>query len=414
MALLRSTVRPRYAPKSYFGRPMTSFFSSIQPLPEDPIFGLQVEFNKDPRNDKINLSIGAYQNNEGLWEVFSAVRKAEKILLDEKLNKEYLRIEGLTDYINATQKLIFGDVNENVFAAQTVGGTSALRMGGDFLAQNITKKIYLSNPTWPNHSRIFTHAGMTVEEYPYYDTKKHALDFQGMCDKIHTIPSGSAILLHGCCHNPSGLDPSHEQWKELSQLIKKQNLFPFFDLAYQGFGVGIEEDAYPIRLFLEEGHELFVAYSYSKNFGLYGERVGLLAAVTHSNSEANKIGSVLKGIIRGNYSNPPLQGARIVSTVLQTPDLRSVWVDELNKIRTRTQNMREKLFQGLNGNREEFEFLKNQKGMFSYSGLNTDQVGRLQKEYGIYMLKSGRINVSGLNDNNIKSVIEAIHEVIKT
>lgn len=409
MALLRSTVRPRYAPNNYLGKNMTSFFSSIQALPEDPIFGLQIEFNKDPRKNKINLSIGAYQTNEGQWEVFSAVRKAEKILLDQNLNKEYLGIDGHPEFIKATTQLIFGELSDNIYAAQTVGGTCALRMGGDLLSQNITKKMYISNPTWPNHNRIFSYAGMTIEEYPYYDAKNHSLNFQGMCEKIRAMPSGSAILLHGCCHNPSGLDPSQEQWKELSQLIKKQRIFPFFDLAYQGFGNGIEEDAYPIRLFKADGHEMLVAYSYSKNFGLYGERVGLLAAVTHSPSEANNIGSLIKAIIRGNYSNPPLHGARIVSTVLQSPELKANWMNELGRIRTRIQTMREKLFQGLN-----FDFLKKQKGMFSYSGLNGDQVGRLQKEYGIFMLKSGRINVSGLNDNNINTVIHAIHEVIKT
>ena len=392
---------------------MTSFFSTIQQLPEDPIFGLQVEYNKDPRNTKINLSIGAYQNGQGQWEVFSAVKKAEQILVTQNLNKEYLPIEGDANYIKETVRLIFGNVPENVFAAQTVGGTSALRIGGDFLSQNITKKIYISNPTWPNHNRIFSHAGMIVEEYPYYDVKNHTLDFEKFCQSIQKMPAGSAILLHGCCHNPSGIDPTQDQWRELSKLIKKQNLFPFFDLAYQGFGAGIEEDAFAIRQFAADGHQMLVAYSYSKNFGLYGERVGLLAALTENKDEATKIGSVIKGIIRGCYSNPPLHGARIVATVLQNPELRKIWMNELSSIRNRTQTMREKLLDGLNGDSAQFSFLKKQKGMFSYSGLTTDQVARLQKDFAIYMLKSGRINVTGLNDNNIQTIIHAIHEVIK-
>jgi aspartate/tyrosine/aromatic aminotransferase len=392
---------------------MPSFFSSLKQLPDDPIFGLQVEFNQDPRKNKINLSIGAYQNDDGHWEVFTAVREAEKILLDKNLDKEYQGIEGHPAFIKETLRLIFGEVPENSFGAQTIGGTCALRLGGDFLAQNLTKTILVSNPTWPNHARIFNHAGMTVEEYPYYDTKNHALNFEAMCDKIKSTPAGCAILLHGCCHNPSGIDPTQEQWKELSLLIKKHNLFPFFDLAYQGFGFGIEEDAFPIRQFAQDGHEMLVAYSYSKNFGLYGERIGLLAAVTQNKEEALKVGSIFKTIIRGSYSNPPLQGARIIATVLQSTELKKIWKEELTQIRMRTQMMRQKLLEGLNDSNGSFDFLKKQKGMFSYSGLNAEQVGSLQKEYGIYMLKSGRINVTGLNEKNINSVINSISEVTK-
>ncbi len=389
---------------------MTSFFLPVPQLPEDPIFGLQAEFNSDPRSQKINLSIGAYQNSEGKPQVFDVVRKAEQLILNQNLNKEYLGIEGQKDYIKMTLELILGKTTEDFFAVQTIGGTSALRLGAELLSKHITKSIFISNPTWANHQNIFSQAGMAIEQYPYYDLQGHRLDFEGMAAKIKLMPRGSAVLLHGCCHNPSGIDPTVEQWKVLSKLILEQHLFPFFDFAYQGFGVGVEADAFPIRQFREDGHEMLVAYSYSKNFGLYGERAGLLAVITNEKQATERAASVIKNVIRSMYSNPPLHGARIISTVLKNPDLRAEWLTELETIRKRIQDTRETFYQGLDG---KFQFIQHQRGMFSFSGLNVDQVERLKKEYGIYLVKSGRINIAGLNEKNIGSVIDAILNVIK-
>lgn len=397
-----------------------SFFESVQLLPADPIFGLPAIFNADPRKNKVNLGIGIYMDSEGKPTVLNCVRKAEKILLDQKLNKDYQPIDGNPDFIQESLKLIFGKSckgieDKEIFGAQTVGGTGALRLGSEFLSQEISKTIFISNPSWPNHKPIFTRAGMAVHYYPYYDMNSHRIEFDDMCNAIGTMHPGSVILLHACCHNPTGMDLSFDQWKQLSALILKQKIVPFFDFAYQGFGKGFEEDAKPIRYFYEQGHEMLVAYSFSKNFAVYGERVGLLAIVTHNSEAVKRIGSQVKQIIRGMYSTPPLHGMRVITTILKSPELTQEWLQELDNMRDRVKEMRKTLVAGLlsQSQHQDFSFLNAQFGLFSFCGLNQDQVQSLRKENAIFMPDNGRINVAGLNAHNmdyvIKSILSTLH-----
>ncbi len=394
-----------------------SFFQSIEMLPADPILSLPILFNADPRSQKVNLGIGAYRNGEGQPIILSCVKKAEAFVLEKQRNKEYLPVEGDPTFIAETIKLIYGDQSpliksEEVFCAQTIGGSGALRIGAEFLATSgiSNGKIYLPQPTWPNHRLIFKKAGLHFESYSYYDSVKHDLDFSGMCAAIRKMPERSIILLHGCCQNPTGIDPTADQWQEICQLIKKQNVIPFIDLAYQGFGQDLEADAAAVRLFVLQGVECFVSNSYAKNLGLYGERVGSLSIVTFQKELSKKVGSQIKQIIRGNYSTPPLHGARIVTTILQSPSLKAEWHQELGMMRERIINMRKSLVAGLVSQKKgkDFSLLKDQKGIFSYSGLNPEQVSQLQKEYGIYMASDGRINVAGLNQHNLEYVVNAI------
>lgn len=386
-----------------------SYFDNVAKLPEDPILGLSIAFAADPRPHKVNLGVGAYRDAEGKPYVLSCVRKAEQILLEKQLNKEYLPIKGDPDFLQTSVKLIFGESqrsNAELFSIQALGGTGALRLGGDFLAQNTGRTIFIPDPTWLNHRRVFTHAKLQVETYPYYDFKERCLDFAGLCAAIQKMPAGSAIVLHSSCHNPTGIDPTIEQWKELSALIKKQHVLPFFDLAYAGLGKGFEQDVFPIKHFAEQGHELFCATSYSKMFGLYGERVGMLTVIS-PRSEA--IGSHLKVLARGSYSNPPLHGERIVTTILQSEALKTEWLHELEGMRTRIQGLRQKLVAALiTGGIETAKELSTQQGMFAYTGLDQELLQRLCDEYAIYMADSGRINLAGLNARNFDYVVDAL------
>lgn len=384
-------------------------------MPEDPIFGLSIAFASDPRQNKINLGIGAYQTEQGEPLVLSCVRKAEEVILRKQLNKAYLPIEGDGRFIRCILELLLGNNSplfqtNNYFAAQTVGGASALRIAGEFLAKLISKTIFISHPTWSNHRQIFEMAGLTVCIYPYFDEQSGQLDFTGLCKAITKMPQGSIILLHGCCHNPTGIDPSFEQWQELSSLIKKQQIIPLFDIAYQGLGDGLDQDAEAIRYFVRQEHELLITYSCSKNFGLYGERAGLLAIVCGQSGQPSKMGSQVKCLIRGNYSNPPLHGARIVSTILSSNELDLEWKAELQSMRKRIQQMRNDLAAELFAKMPtaDFSYIKHQKGLFSYSGLKPDQVQFLRQEKGIYMPSSGRINMAGLNAQNIPRVANAL------
>lgn len=395
------------------------FFNDIPQLPDDPILGLPIAFAADPRPNKINLGIGAYKTAEGHPLVLKSVRKAESLLLQKNLPKDYLPIEGDADFLRCSLQLLFGSNSPlwqtgRFFAAQSVGGASALRIGAEFLAKLVSKTVFISQPSWSNHKQIFERAGLNVGSYPYFDPHTFMLDFSGMCEAIKNMPPGSVILLHGCCHNPTGIDPSFEQWKELSNLIKKQQLIPFFDLAYQGFGRGLDEDAQAIRHFVNEGHEMLIAYSFSKNFGLYGERVGFLTVVCSSVDRVPKIASQIRSLIRGNYSNPPLHGARIVSTILKSPELTQEWKTELNNMCERVKEMRKALIAALlvKGQNRNFSYMNQQIGLFSFTGLSPEQVQRLRKEKAIYMPNSGRINVAGLNTQNVSHVAEALLSVM--
>jgi aspartate aminotransferase len=388
-----------------------SYFDNVTKLPEDPILGLSIAFAADPRPNKVNLGVGAYRDAEGKPFVLSSVLKAERILLEKQLNKEYLPIKGDPDFLNSSVKQIFGEAlqqrcNAQMFSIQALGGTGALRLGGEFLSQDSMRTIYIPDPSWLNHRRVFTHARMQVDTYPYYDSVRKCLDFPGLCAAIRKMPARSVILMHACCHNPTGFDPSIEQWKELSTLIKNQGILPFFDLAYAGLGQGFDEDIFPIRYFVEQGHELFCATSYSKMFGLYGERVGMLTIVSpHSDA----IGSHLKVLARGCYSNPPLHGERIVTTILQSQSLRQEWLQELEGMRTRIQDQRQRLVSALiSKGIESANELSKQQGMFAYTGLDQECLQRLCQEHAIYMADSGRINLAGLNAKNFVYVVAAL------
>lgn len=397
-----------------------SFFESLEQFPEDQIFGLPKIFKADPRPKKVNLGIGAYQDSEGKPFILTTVREVELSLIEHETTKEYLPIDGNPEFIQEILKVIYGDkcpqlLEGKIFAAQSIGGTGALRVGGEFLAQTISRSIYISDPTWPNHRSIFTRAGMKVDLYHYYDAQNHQVDFDSICATIKAMPPASVIVLQPCCHNPTGIDLTFDQWKELSTLIKKQRIFPLFDFAYQGFGKDLEEDAKPIRYFVEQGHEMIVTSSFSKNFGLYGERVGLVSLVTSNAVSAQKAGSQIKQIIRASYSNPPRFGAAIIAAILKSEDLKKGWKRELQSMRDRIVEMREALTFGLmeRSMHKDFSFLNRQKGIFSFTGLSPQQVLRLREEKGIYLLENSRMSVAGLNPHNLDYVIESILDVTK-
>lgn len=395
------------------------FFDKVTMAAEDPILSLNTSFAKDVRSSKVNLGVGAYKTSDLQPMVLSTIKKAENIIASSEHNHEYLPIDGDKEFLRLISELIFGRDSEvlssgRLYSAQTIGGTGALRIGADFLAQEVGSSLYLSDPTWANHKPLFTRAGHQIEFYPYYDRKTHKLDFSGMCDAIKRMPEGSIILLHACCHNPTGMDPSLEQWKEISSVIKERFLVPFFDFAYQGFGNGLVEDSEVIRHFAKEGHEMLISYSCSKNFGLYGERVGAFFVLTGEKMIAEKVQSRVKSIVRANYSSPPSYGAKLVKTILSSDSLTQEWQKELQNMRERISEMRKAFASGLLAKTQQydFSFMHDQRGMFSFSGLEKDHVDRLIAEYGIYMPGSGRINVAGLSSSNLEYVVDAVVSVI--
>jgi len=390
------------------------FFTKVPLAPPDPILGLTVAFQQDVRAHKVNLGVGLYKTEELKTPVLESVKAAEAALLRVEMSKEYLPIEGEKQYLEQMGALIFGREvwgreRERVASFQTVGGTGALKIGGTFLKEEAEHPIWLSTPTWPNHRGVFSHCGLKVEFYPYYDSVHHRVDFDSMMACLQTLHAGTIVLLHASCHNPTGCDLSLEQWRVLSELFRTNHLIPFFDFAYQGFGVGLEEDAEPIRLFAKEGLEMLVAVSNAKNFSLYAERVGSLFIAAESTQSAQRIVSRVKQMIRTNYSNPPMHGAHVASHILSTPPLRKQWEGELMQMRERINAMRALLVQRLGA--AAFGHLGDGRGMFGFLGLNKSQVERLTAEYGIYMPSDGRINVCGLNRQNIDPVAEAILNV---
>lgn len=394
--------------------------NSVEQLPDDPIFGTTALFVADPRPHKVNLSIGTYRNEQGLPAVFQSVREAEKKIVAANLNKEYLPIEGLASFNQRMSALLFSDSltaisGDNFFSAQTPGGTAALRIAGEFLRRNISPVIYLPDPTWSNHEQIFSYAGMEIRSYPYKDPERQLLDFPSILQAIQKMTPNSILLLQASCHNPTGIDFSPGQWQELSQLIKQRGLFPLFDAAYQGLGQGIEEDLAAVRQFVHDGHELIVAASCAKNFGLYGERVGVLAVVCHGVGASSRVGSQFKKLIRSSYSNPPLHGARIVSEILGSTDLKEAWKNELSFMRERIQTMRALLAARLYaaGVPQEKAAFSNQNGMFSLLGLSDNQLLTLREKHALYLAKHGRLNIAGLHAGNIQSTVEALAEVMR-
>ncbi|MCX8601807.1 MULTISPECIES: aromatic amino acid transaminase [unclassified Gilliamella] len=390
-------------------------FEYLLQAPADPILGLADLYNSDERTNKINLSVGVYKDETTKTPILESVKKAERLLLDEETTKSYLPIDGVPLFNLATQKLLFGSEMERARTAQAPGGTGALRIMADFLSRRTkVKRIWVSNPSWPNHRSVFQTAGLEVREYRYYDAQNHGLDFAGLMEDLNLVTAGEAVLFHGCCHNPTGIDPTPEQWQAISELALKNGWLPLFDLAYQGFGQGIEEDVYGLRLFANHHPELLIASSYSKNFGLYNERVGAFTLIAADAEIADRSFSQVKTIIRANYSNPPAHGAKIVSYILNNDELKEEWIDELTSMRQRIHRMRQLFVKTLQdkGANQDFSFIAKQNGMFSFSGLSEEQVLKLRDNYGIYIVNSGRINVAGMTLDNMSRLCESIVDVL--
>ena len=396
-----------------------SLFATVELVPGDPILGLTEAYNADTRPGKVNLGVGIYYDEQGCIPLLDSVRKVEQALAAEAKPRGYLPIDGLPAYTLATQKLLFGAQSElleagRVVTSQTVGGSGALRIGADFLKRALPNaRIAISNPSWENHRVVFSTAGFEVSDYTYFDPATHGLDFAGMLADLGALEPGTVILLHACCHNPTGADLSVEQWKQVVALVKDRNLLPFIDIAYQGFDQGTEADAIAIRLFAESGIPAFVvASSYSKSFSLYGERVGALSIVAADREEAKRVQSQVKRTIRANYSSPSTHGGALVAGVLGSNELRAEWEQELGEMRSRIHSLRAALVEKLAVlGAPEFGFIQQQAGMFSYSGLSKAQVDRLREEYAIYAIGTGRICVAALSQNNLDKVAEAVYAV---
>lgn len=399
----------------------TSLLASIELAPRDPIFGLTEAFNADTRPTKVNLGAGVYSNDDGKVPLLRAVREAEKRRLEAAQPRGYLPIDGLAAYDTAVQTLLFGASSPvltegRVVTAQALGGTGALKIGADLIKRfNPTARVLISDPSWENHRALFEGAGFIVEQYPYYDPATHGVNFAGMLAALNAAPAGTVVVLHACCHNPTGVDMTPAQWAQVVDVVRARGLLPFLDMAYQGFADGIDADGAAVRLFADAGVSFFVASSFSKSFSLYGERVGALSIVAASKDEATRVLSQLKRVIRTNYSTPPTHGGTVVATVLAEPALRQMWEAELGEMRDRIKAMRNRLVEGLKtrGVALDLGFINTQRGMFSYSGLSAAQVERLQKEFGIYALSTGRICVAALNTRNIEYVCDAIAAVLR-
>lgn len=397
-----------------------TMFSHIQPAPADPILGLGETFKAETRSEKINLGIGVYKDANGQTPIVKAVKEAETRLLAHEKTKNYLTIDGIADFNKQTQTLLFGDNAEVITSgraktAQSLGGTGALRIAAEFIKrQTNAKNVWISTPTWPNHNAIFNAVGINIKEYRYYDKDTKSLDWDNMLADLSQAEAGDVVLLHGCCHNPTGIDPTAEQWQTLADLSAQKGWLPLFDFAYQGFANGLDEDAMGLRTFVKNHRELLVASSFSKNFGLYNERVGAFTLIADNAEVADNAFSQIKSIIRVLYSNPSSHGASAVATVLSDPKLKADWIEELAQMRNRIKAMRTKFVQTLKdkGAKQNFDFIISQNGMFSFSGLTAEQVDRLKDEFAIYAVRSGRINVAGITDENIDRLCESIIKVL--
>lgn len=398
-----------------------SLFSAVEMAPRDPILGLNEAYNADARPHKVNLGVGVYYDEQGRIPLLRAVAEAEKQRVAAQAPRGYLPIEGIAAYDQAVQHLLFGAesslINEGrAITVQAVGGTGALKIGADFLKRLLPDAVVaISDPSWENHRALFEGAGFPVQSYRYYDAASNGLNREGFLADLQALPERSVVVLHACCHNPTGVDLQPADWQAVLEVVKARNLVPFLDIAYQGFGDGIEEDAQAVRLFADSGLTFLVSSSFSKSFSLYGERVGALTLVSESREESARVLSQVKRVIRTNYSNPPTHGATIVATVLSNPELRALWETELGEMRQRIRTMRNALVEGLAaaGATRDFAFVNAQRGMFSYSGLTTEQVERLKTDFGIYAVSTGRICVAALNERNLPPTIQAIAAVLK-
>lgn len=399
----------------------SSIFAAVEMAPRDPILGLNESFNADTRSTKVNLGVGVYFDDNGKIPLLAAVKTAEDARLKAALPRGYQPIEGAPAYNQAVQNLLLGKdseliANGQVITAQALGGTGALKIGADYLKRlSPNAKVYISDPSWENHRALFESAGFVVENYPYYDAATRGVNFAGMKACLNALDAGSIIILHACCHNPTGADLSDTQWQEVVDLCRERGLVPFLDMAYQGFADGIEPDAVAVRAFSASGLQFFVSSSFSKSFSLYGERVGALSIVTASKEEAGRVLSQVKRVIRTNYSNPPIHGGALVAAVLSSPELRQMWETELAGMRDRIRAMRTGLVDAIKaqGVAQDFSFVVQQRGMFSYTGLTAAQVERMKDEFGIYAVSTGRICLAALNTKNLDYVAKAIAAVTK-
>jgi len=395
-------------------------FDRVEMAPPDPILGLEEAFKRDPNPAKINLAAGVYKDADGNTPILEVVKRAEEQILHDETSKSYLGIVGSPEYAAVIQELLFGADHSLVASGRAVtahapGGTGALRVAAEFIKKaNPSARVWLSQPTWPNHANVMRAAGLAVETYPYFDVPANRLAFDALLETLAQLPEGDVVVLHGGCHNPTGIDPSPDQWAVIADVLAARRALPLVDFAYQGFAEGIDEDAAGVRALCDRISELLIATSYSKNFGLYNERVGALTLVAASAAAANAALSQIKSIIRANYSNPPAHGAKIVSTVLRSPELRADWEIEVAGMRGRIHQMRRRFVEELAALEVErdFSFIERQHGMFSFTGLTKDQVHTLRDRYAIYIVDSGRINVAGLTEANLPILCAAIASVL--
>jgi aromatic-amino-acid transaminase len=400
--------------------PLTSILGAVEMAPRDPILGVTEAFNADTNPRKVNLGVGVYCDDEGKVPLLACVHRAEQEITARSAPHVYLPIDGIAAYDRAVQKLLFGADSDFVQAGRTVtvqalGGTGALKIGADFLRRFAPgAQVWISDPSWENHRALFEGAGLTVNTYPYYDAKTRELDFAGMIGALDAARAGSIVVLHACCHNPTGVDPSGEQWSRILEVVRARGLTPFLDLAYQGFGEGLDTDGAAVRHFAATPGPLLVASSFSKSFSLYGERVGALSIVASDRDEAARVLSQVKRVVRSNYSSPPTFGSQVVTAVLESAELHALWERELGAMRERIRANRRALVDRLaeRAPRADFHFVREQRGMFSYSGLTREQVGRLRSEFSVYAIETGRICVAALNSRNIDYVAEAIAHVV--
>jgi len=395
-------------------------FTAVEMAPRDPILGLNEQFAADTNPNKVNLGVGVYYDDNGKLPLLQCVQAAEQNMMKAPTARGYLPIDGIVAYDNAVKALVFGADSEPVTSGrvatiQAIGGTGGLKVGADFLKKlSPSAKVLISDPSWENHRALFTNAGFEVESYPYYDAAKRGVNFDGMLSALNAAPAGTIVVLHACCHNPTGYDITAAQWDQVVAAVKAKGLVPFLDMAYQGFGYGLKEDGAAVAKFVEADLTFFVSTSFSKSFSLYGERVGALSVLCASKEEAGRVLSQLKIAIRTNYSNPPTHGGAVVAAVLGNPELRALWEKELGEMRVRIKAMRQKLVDGLKaaGVKEDMSFITTQIGMFSYSGLTKDQMVRLRNEFGVYGTDTGRMCVAALNSKNIDHVCASIAKVI--
>ncbi|RMZ90947.1 hypothetical protein DV736_g1819, partial [Chaetothyriales sp. CBS 134916] len=417
----RASFRPAYSRTARVAVVHGSTFANVKQGPPDAILGITEAFKADSFPEKINLGVGAYRDDNGKPYVLPSVRVAEEKVIQKKLDKEYAGITGVPSFTQAAAILAYGPDSkviqeDRVAITQSISGTGALRIGGAFLERFYPygKTIYVPSPSWANHKAVFTDSGLEVKQYKYYNKDTIGLDFEGLIADLKAAPAKSIVLLHACAHNPTGIDPTPAQWKQISDVVKEKEHFPFFDMAYQGFASGdTDRDAYALRLFVQEGHELVLAQSFAKNMGLYGERVGAFSVVTASAEEKNRVDSQIKILVRPLYSNPPVHGARIASEILNDPALNQQWLGEVKGMADRIIKMRALLKENLEklGSKQKWDHITDQIGMFAYTGLQPEQMDALAKEHSVYATKDGRISVAGITSGNVKRLAESIYKV---